>query len=59
MLSVAWVAAGRANAFYSGLGERDCPKAWDWCAAAIQPYPCPGPYPYPYPCPYPYPYPYP
>ena len=76
VLSAVWVAAGRTNAFYSGLGMsmdrgdtqrnsaacsrydgrvhallytmahvactplprpsglRDCPKAWDWCAAA-------------------------
>lgn len=34
VLSVAYVACGRANAFYSGLAKRDCPKPWDWCAAA-------------------------
>jgi len=33
VLSVVWVAAGRANGFYSGLASRDCPKSWDWCAA--------------------------
>ena len=33
-LSLAWVASGRANAFYSGLATRDCPKPWDWCAGA-------------------------
>ena len=31
-LSVAWVAAGRASAFYAGLHKRDAPKQWDWCA---------------------------
>ena len=34
VLSAVWVASGRANAFYSGLASRDCPKPWDWCAAA-------------------------
>jgi fructose-1,6-bisphosphatase/inositol monophosphatase family enzyme len=34
VLSVAYVACGRANGFYSGLAKRDCPKPWDWCAAA-------------------------
>lgn len=31
-LCLAWVAAGRASAFYAGLHKRDCPKQWDWCA---------------------------
>ena len=31
-LCVAWVAAGRASAFYAGLHKRDTPKQWDWCA---------------------------
>lgn len=31
-LCVAWVAAGRASAFYAGLHTRDTPKQWDWCA---------------------------
>eukprot|EP00967_Tisochrysis_lutea_P127922 scaffold218269_cov39-Tisochrysis_lutea.AAC.2 len=34
VLSVAYLACGRANGFYSGLAKRDCPKPWDWCAAA-------------------------
>ena len=33
VLALVWVAAGRASAFYAGLGKRDCPKPWDWCAA--------------------------
>ena len=35
MLSVCSVASGRCSAFYCGLHERDCPKPWDWCAAAV------------------------
>jgi len=31
-LCLAWVAAGRASAFYAGLHARDSPKQWDWCA---------------------------
>ena len=34
VLSVVWVSCGRANGFYSGLATKDCPKPWDWCAAA-------------------------
>lgn len=33
VLALAWVAAGRASAFYVGLHKKDVPKAWDWCAA--------------------------
>ena len=33
-LQVVWVACGRVSAFYSGLGQRDCPKPWDWCAVS-------------------------
>ena len=33
-LSVAYVACGRFSGFYSGLGKRDCPKPWDWCAVS-------------------------
>jgi len=33
VLSLAWVASGRADAMIIGLGTRDVPKAWDWCAA--------------------------
>lgn len=33
VLSLLWVASGRASAFYIGVGARDIPKAWDWCAA--------------------------
>ena len=33
VLALSWLAAGRATAVYMGLAARDCPKAWDWCAA--------------------------
>ena len=33
MLTLSWLAAGRAHACYMGLATKDCPKAWDWCAA--------------------------
>jgi len=33
VLALAWVAAGRASAFFAGLHKKDTPKAWDWCAA--------------------------
>ena len=33
VLSVVWVASGRADAYYIGLAWKDNPKAWDWCAA--------------------------
>jgi len=33
VLALAWVAAGRATAFFAGLHKKDTPKAWDWCAA--------------------------
>ena len=33
VLALAWLAAGRASAVYMGLHKKDCPKAWDWCAA--------------------------
>ena len=32
VLSLAWLAAGRASAVYMGVAKKDCPKAWDWCA---------------------------
>ena len=31
-LCIAWVACGRASAFYAGLHAKDTPKQWDWCA---------------------------
>jgi len=33
VLSLAWLAAGRASAVYMGVFKKDTPKAWDWCAA--------------------------
>lgn len=33
VLMLAWLAHGRAHAAYIGLGKKDTPKAWDWCAA--------------------------
>ena len=33
VLALSWLAAGRAHACYMGLAAKDCPKAWDWCAA--------------------------
>jgi len=33
VLALAWLAAGRASAVYMGVATKDCPKAWDWCAA--------------------------
>ena len=33
VLSVVWVACGRASAVYYGLHEKDQPKPWDFCAA--------------------------
>ena len=33
VLALAWLAAGRATAAYMGVAKKDCPKAWDWCAA--------------------------
>jgi len=33
VLALAWVAAGRATAFFAGLHKKDTPKIWDWCAA--------------------------
>ena len=33
VLALAWLAAGRCSAVYMGVGKKDCPKAWDWCAA--------------------------
>ena len=33
VLALAWVASGRATAFFAGLHKKDTPKAWDWCAA--------------------------
>lgn len=35
VLSILWVAAGRANAYVAGLHEKDCAKPWDWCAGHI------------------------
>lgn len=35
VLSIIWVACGRANAYYAGLHEKDCPKPWDWCAGYV------------------------
>lgn len=35
VLSIIWVACGRANAYFAGLHEKDCPKPWDWCAAYV------------------------
>lgn len=34
VLALSWLAAGRAHAAFMGLHKKDCPKAWDWCAAA-------------------------
>ena len=33
VLSVVWVASGRASAVYYGMHKKDQPKPWDWCAA--------------------------
>lgn len=33
VLALAWLAAGRCSAVYMGVAQKDCPKAWDWCAA--------------------------
>ena len=35
VLSICWVASGRANAYFGGLHEKDCPKPWDWTAAYV------------------------
>lgn len=35
VLSILWVAAGRANAYVAGLHEKDCAKPWDWCAGYV------------------------
>ena len=32
VLSLAWLASGRCDAVIMGVGKRDTPKAWDWCA---------------------------
>lgn len=33
VLALAFLASGRCSAVYMGVGLKDCPKAWDWCAA--------------------------
>ena len=35
VLSLCWVAAGRASAFIIGFSDGDAPKPWDWCAATL------------------------
>jgi len=35
VLSLCYVASGRADALCVGLGDRDCPKPWDWCAGTL------------------------
>ncbi|KAJ1462630.1 hypothetical protein M885DRAFT_505616 [Pelagophyceae sp. CCMP2097] len=35
VLSLVYVAAGRASAFVIGFADGDSPKPWDWCAAAV------------------------
>jgi fructose-1,6-bisphosphatase/inositol monophosphatase family enzyme len=35
VLSIMWVANGRANAYFAGLHDKDCAKPWDWCAAYV------------------------
>jgi fructose-1,6-bisphosphatase/inositol monophosphatase family enzyme len=35
VLSIIWVACGRANGYFAGLHEKDCPKPWDWCAGYV------------------------
>ena len=35
VLSLCYVASGRASSLVIGLVERDCPKPWDWCAGTL------------------------
>jgi len=35
VLSIMWVAAGRANGYIAGLHVKDCAKPWDWCAGFV------------------------
>lgn len=35
VLSLCYVATGRATALVAGLAERDTPKPWDWCAGTL------------------------
>ena len=35
VLSLCYVASGRASSLVIGLATRDCPKPWDWCAGTL------------------------
>ena len=35
VLSILWVACGRANGYVAGLHVKDCAKPWDWCAGYV------------------------
>ena len=35
VLSICYVASGRANAYFAGIHLDDTPKPWDWCAAYV------------------------